>query len=85
MKNTAIEYIGIKEFRNNISTYVKKSQKSRKRFVVTSSNRPIFEIKPIQEESIYKESFIKEMKEAIADMKKGNFYTPDEVLKLLKK
>lgn len=85
MNNTSIEYIGIKEFRNNISSYVKKSRNSKKKFVITSNNLPVFEMIPIKKDSIYKESFIKEVNEAIADIKKGNFYTHEELLKALSK
>jgi len=80
IKISSINFIGVKEFRKNISKYVKQAQKSDSRFVVTSRNEPLFEITPIAD-SIYKEEFLKGLEKALDDVKKGRVYTHEEILK----
>jgi prevent-host-death family protein len=71
--------IGIKEFRQNISSYVRKAQKGKTRIIVTSRNIPLFEIKPFSED-IELLSFFNEIMKGKEDVKKGRVHTQEEVL-----
>jgi len=71
--------IGIKDFRQNISAYVKKAQKGNVRFVVTNRNAPLFEIKPFPED-LELMDFFNDIMKAREDAKKGRLYTQEEVL-----
>lgn len=71
--------IGIKEFRQNISGYVKKAQKGNVSYIVTNRNRPLFEIKPFAED-LELMDFFNDIMKAREDAKKGRLYTQEEVL-----
>lgn len=71
--------IGIKEFRQNISGYVKKAQKGNVSYIVTNRNRPLFEIKPFAEDLEMMDLFDDIMK-AREDIKKGRVHTQAEIL-----
>lgn len=44
------KFVGIKDFRQNISEYAKRAQKGDSRFVIMNRNKPLFEIKPFAED-----------------------------------
>lgn len=75
------ELIGIKDFRNNISSYVAQAQKGNKRFVVTVNNIPAFELRPIKKARTYSKEFIAGMLRAEDDAKHGRVYSEEYVLK----
>lgn len=73
------KFIGIKEFRQNISAYVKKAQKRENRFVVMNRNSPLFEIKPFDEDFEI-EDILQDLIQGTKDMKEGRVYTHKEML-----
>lgn len=77
-----IQLVGIKDFRQNISSFVKKARSSNRTFVVTSHNKPLFEIKPFQDNYL-SESLLEDIREAKNDIKKGRLYSQKEILKKL--
>ena len=77
------KFIGIKEFRQNISDYAKKARGLQTRFVVMSRNKPLFELKPFEKDETL-DSLFAEVKKAEQDIKAGHFYTHEEILKELK-
>lgn len=40
--------IGVKEFRQNISAYYKKSLKNNWQYIILNRNEPMFEVRPIK-------------------------------------
>ncbi len=74
------KFVGIKDFRQNISDYVTRARKGDTRFVIMNHNKPLFEIKPFAED-VYLDSFVASILQAEADVAKGNYHTQDEVMK----
>ncbi len=87
MNNTVLrkekvpEFVGVKEFRNNISNYIAKAQKSGKKIILTVNNIPTFEMRPIKKEQVYSKQFIADILEAEEDVKHGRVYSHEYVLK----
>lgn len=77
-----IKFIGVKDFRQNISEYVQRAQKSNVRFIVMNRNKPLFEIKPFAEDE-YLDSFVSSVAKAEAEVVAGKFHTHNEVMKEL--
>jgi hypothetical protein len=71
--------IGVKEFRANISNFVKKAQKSDTRFVVVNRTTPLFELKPFGVDAELGDVF-SDIVAAKKDVKRGNVYSQDDIL-----
>ena len=76
------KFIGVKDFRQNISDYAKRARSSNIRFIVMNRNKPLFEIKAFAEDA-YLDSFVADVLRAEADVARGNYHTHKEVLKEL--
>ena len=76
------KFIGIKDFRQNISDYVQRAQNSDTRFIVMNRNKPLFEIKPFAEDE-YLDSFVASVLKSEAEVNAGKFHTEEEVMKEL--
>ena len=76
------KFIGIKDFRQNISRYAKQAKRGKTRVVITKHDDPIFELKPIAEEE-YSDEVVARVLAAEADVAKGNYYTQEEVMEEL--
>jgi len=74
------KFIGIKDFRQNISDYSKQARKGNARFVIMNRNKPLFELKPFSE-NMYLDSFIESVLKAEKEVTAGNYHTQDEVMK----
>ncbi len=75
------KFIGVKDLRQNMAKITKDAQKKNERIVVLRKNQPIFELRPLSGEDIYKESFIKDIKEAIRQAKRREVYSQEDILK----
>jgi hypothetical protein len=71
--------IGVKEFRANISDFVKKAQKGDMRFVVVNRTTPLFEIKPFEADAEIGDVF-SDIVASKKDIKRGNVYSQDDIL-----
>jgi len=71
--------IGIKKFRQNISTIWKDIQKSKNRYIVMNHSVPILEVKAIDEENFFLESLKSDIKEARNDVKNGDVYSEEDM------
>jgi hypothetical protein len=80
--NNSPQFVGIKEFRQNIAQFAKTAREKKQRIVVMNRNKPLFEIKPFAEDE-YLDSFVQSVLEAERDIAAGNFYTSAEVKKEL--
>lgn len=76
------KFIGVKEFRQNISDYAKRAQKNDTRYIVMNRNKPLFEIKAFAEDE-YLDSFVADIAKAEADVARGNYHTHEDVMKVL--
>lgn len=76
------KFIGIKEFRKNISSYARKAQSENERFIVMNRNTPLFEIKSFSPDTDLTVLF-RDIKAAQSDIKKGDTYSHAEVFKML--
>ena len=77
------KFIGVKDLRQNMAKITKDAQKKKERIIVLRKNKPIFELRPLSDEDIYKESFIRDVKEAVADKKAGRVKSQAQVEKML--
>ena len=76
------KFIGIKEFRQNISDYATQAQKGKGRFIVMKRNKPLFEIKAFSDD-VDLNTFFADIIQAKKDIKNGDVYSHDDVLKIL--
>lgn len=71
--------IGIREFRQNISTLHAKAKKNNWRFIVLNRNQPVFKVEPLDKKDIIIEKLAFDIKEAREDVKKGRVYDFEKV------
>ena len=76
------KFIGVKDFRQNISDYAKRAQESDIRYIVMNRNKPLFEIKAFAEDE-YLDSCVADIVKAEAVVARGNYHTHEEVMKAL--
>ncbi len=76
------KFIGIREFRQNLSHYVQRAQKTGERFIVMKRNKPLFELKPFSPDEDVNTLFAKIM-QAKQEVERGEVYSHEEVLSLL--
>ena len=77
------KFIGMKEFRQNLAHYSKTSTKKNTRYIVLRKNIPVFEILPIDEKEYLSRKLEQELEEAMEDVRKGNIYTQEQILREL--
>lgn len=77
------QFVGLKEFRDNISGYTKKAKKMKIRFIILKKNVPVLEVKPIDEKEITLEKLAAEISEAREQIKAGKVYTQEEIMEEL--
>jgi len=73
--------IGMKDFRENLASYTKKAQKEQIRFIILKKNVPVLEVKPIDEKEFAFEKLAAEIKEARAQVKRGEVYSQEQIMK----
>ena len=74
------KFIGVKDFRQNISEYAKKARNAQTRFVIVNRNKPLFELKPFaKDESL--DSLFSDIVKAERDIELGKIYSHEEILK----
>jgi len=73
------KFVGVKEFRQNISDFAKQAKNAKKRFVVVNRNKPLFEIVPFAENETL-DSFFNDILMAKKDVKEGRVHTEVDIL-----
>ncbi len=76
-------FIGIKEFRANISKFATSPQRRTQRLILMRNQKPIFEIKPLTARDANIESLLLRLKKSEEDIKAGRYYTQAEVMKMV--
>lgn len=74
------KFIGMKEFRQNMATYVKATKKGL-RYVILKKNVPVLDVRPIDEKQFAMEKLSAELEEARNDVRAGRIYSQDEIMK----
>ncbi|MBI4427312.1 MAG: hypothetical protein HY569_02420 [Candidatus Magasanikbacteria bacterium] len=75
--------IGVREFRQNIASYYRKSIRNDWRFLIMNRNQPIFEVRPIRGKNATLEKLYADIAKAREDYKQGRYYTAEEMRKQL--
>lgn len=73
------QFVGIKDFRQKIAEYAKKASANKTRYIVMSHKKPLFELKPFDEDETL-DSFVAEIMEAQKDVAKGNVVSQEDIL-----
>ncbi len=76
------KFVGMKDFRDNMASYAKKSKKGVK-YIVLRKNIPVFELTPIDEKKFAMERLSAELEVAEADVRAGRVYTQEEMMEML--
>jgi len=71
-------FVGLKEFRRDVSKYAKQAQDGARKVVVTSRNKPLFMLTPLNNE-IYTAGVLEAVAEARADIAAGRMHTFEEI------
>jgi len=75
-----MQFVGIKEFRQDISGFVKKARAKNARYVIMNRNTPLFEITPFAEKENMS-SLLKAIMEGKEDARAGRVHTERAILK----
>ena len=78
------KFIGIKEFRQNMTKLYKSGKKKNVRFIVMNHSEPFLKVELIDEDELIMKVFAKDIEEALAQVKRGEVHTPEEVRRHLK-
>lgn len=73
--------VGLKDFRQNLATYTKTAQQQNIRYVVLKKNVPVLEVRPLSPKESAMEKFVAEIAEARTQVKRGEVYTQEEIMK----
>ncbi|MBI2410969.1 MAG: hypothetical protein HYV32_03725 [Candidatus Kerfeldbacteria bacterium] len=76
------QLIGLKQFRANISTLWKKSQKKNIRYIVMNHARPILEVRPVQDADILMK-LANDIAHSRKQVEEGKVYTQKELRQIL--
>ncbi|MDO8493294.1 MAG: hypothetical protein Q7S19_02005 [bacterium] len=77
------KFIGVREFRQNLSELYKNAGKKNIRYIVLNKNKPVFEVKTLNHKEAVLESLLASVREAEADFKAGRVYSWEQVKKEL--
>ena len=77
------KFIGMKDFRQNLSAYSKEAKLTGVRIIVLNKNMPVLEVKSIQKDAFTLEKFQEEIEDARTQVKAGEVYTEDDAYRLL--
>jgi len=75
------QVIGIKQFRENITSLWKKAKKKKIRYIVMHHSTPIMEVNPVFEKELILDKLAEDITEAREQVKRGEIYTQEEVMK----
>jgi PHD/YefM family antitoxin component YafN of YafNO toxin-antitoxin module len=77
------EFIGLKEFKQNITKYQALTAEGKVRLIVLKKNVPIMEVKMIDPEDYIYLNMKEEIEKSAKQIKNGEFFTHEEVLSML--
>ena len=71
--------IGVKEFRQNVTSLYKQAQTKNIQYVVLNRNQPIFKVSPLSEKDTIIEKLALDVEEARNDIKNGKVFDFEDV------
>lgn len=71
--------IGIKEFRQNVTSLYKQAQEKNVQYVVLNRNQPIFKVSPLSKKDTIIEKLALDVEEARNDIKNGKVFDFEDV------
>ena len=74
------KFVGMKDFRQNMSNYTAQANSKKIRFIVLKKNVPVLEINPIDEKDYAYSKLSKELEESEKQIEEGKIYTQEEVM-----
>ena len=74
------KFVGMKDFRQNMSQYTAQANNKKIKFIVLKKNIPVLEINPIDEKEYAYTKLSKELDESEKQIKQGKSYTQEEVM-----
>jgi hypothetical protein len=77
------QFIGIKEFRQNLSRLAKESRRKKTSFIVMHHAVPVLRVTPVSEREAALERLAQDVALAREQWKRGEYYTTAEVEKML--
>lgn len=75
--------VGIKDFRENITSIWREARKKNIRYIVMYHSTPIFEVNPLNEDEFIIEELSRDVAKAREQVKSGEVYSEAEVYKKL--
>lgn len=69
------KFIGVREFRQNISDLYRTAQKKKLRYIVLNKNKPVFEVRPLSVKDSSLEYLLEAVQEARGDLKAGRVHS----------
>lgn len=75
------KFIGVKDFRQNISAYTAQANRKKIRFIILKKNVPVLEVSPINEKEYAYVKFSKELDTSEKQIRDGKCYTQEEMMK----
>lgn len=77
------QFVGLKEFRQNLATYTTKVASQKTRLIILKKNRPVLDVRGLDEEAVFLEKLAEDVAKAREDVKQGRIYTAAQVRKSL--
>lgn len=74
-----LKMIGLKDFRQNMTEYLKKAKKGKFSYLVLKKNEPVMEVKILDPKEYKLKKLKKEIAESRAQYERGEYYTLEEV------
>jgi len=71
--------IGVKEFRQNVTSLYKQAQTKNIQYVVLNRNQPIFKVSPLSEKDTIIEKLALDVEEARNDIKNGRIFDFEDI------
>lgn len=78
-----IQFIGMKEFRQNMSSYADQALKKKQQIIIMRKNKPMFSLNPIEQSQKGYTKFLRDIAESRAQAERGETYTSEEARKML--
>ena len=75
------KFVGMKDFRQNMSKYTKQANIKQIRYIILKKNVPVLEINPIDEKDFAYIRLSQEIESSERQIKEGKCYTQAEVMK----
>jgi antitoxin (DNA-binding transcriptional repressor) of toxin-antitoxin stability system len=73
-------FVGVKEFRQNISKIVQQARKKNERLILLKKNEPLAELRPLSKKDAVLEKLVHDVAEARKQVKRGEVYSLQEVM-----